>query len=212
MCKAYIILWGWYLKFWLETFLLSGEITQFAVFVPKLSLDLTVLCRICKQRLIYMLVMIGVLFFFSFSDSGVWQSCCSVGKWEFTIQSHVAGIRTPKRIKTRVKAATRSQLWFKLKLLWLKCRIAHMHKHKRAYMHRLIAVASILPQRWSFRLQCLTITDFLIQRHWSHFRRQAIPHFANKLANLLLLQCHKNDCQRAKEGLQDICDSTLYFM
>lgn len=30
--------------------------------------------------------------------------------------------------------------------------------------------------------------------------------------NFPLLQCRKNDCERAKEGLQDSHDSTLYFM
>lgn len=39
----------------------SGEISQFARFVPKLVLDL--IRRMGKQELIYMLVMIGVLFF-----------------------------------------------------------------------------------------------------------------------------------------------------
>lgn len=97
--------------------------------------------------------------YFLFSDFGVWQSCCSVGKWEFTIQGHVTGIWTPKQMKD-----TQSQLGF---TRWLKWRVAHMHKPTVAYLQMLIVVAS---------------TDFANQRHGSHFKGQTKPNDPDKLS------------------------------
>lgn len=164
----------------------SGEISQFARFVPKLGLDLMFsVLRMGEQELIYMLVMIGVLFFiFRF-----WSLTALLLCWQMRIHDSEPCYRHPntkaderRRVSTLIWAMTQMQ----------SCTYAqkHMSIHARANYSSLHP-ATVLRKLGCYVWQSLT------------FQTKDLDHILEDRRNLTSKQTFF-DFQRAKEGLKTL--------
>lgn len=156
--------------------------------------------RMTKQELIYMLVMIGVLFFiFRFWSLTVLLLC-----WQMRIPDSEPCYGHPNT-KADERHSESTLIWAVTQMQSCTYAQTDMSVHAHAnYSSR--HPATVLRKIGCYVWQSLTFQTKDVDRILEDRRNLTMQTI------FLLLQCHKNDFQRAKEGLQDSHDSTLYFM